>query len=273
MKTLKLSYFEKLSENYGKNVGDKNYRYDIDNKINKMLNKISVNEGITRNELSRDSLNKDEKRKIKLYEERNEVYDRLFKYCGTKWYCPNARFVNSKRYIENLDNNFTNIQDVKFEYIEDKINILLQYILFSFHLISYIKVGYAPEDIVTDLYFVAKLEKPIVISYLINNVLYNLKIDYLLKININIWYFITENHEFQYFETEKDVISNITTNNVIYPKYEDFGKQFNLEEITNIIKRKKIYKDSYKNYIKKISESEYINYNTDLTGIEKYRRF
>nr|QBK84980.1 MAG: hypothetical protein LCDPAC02_01790 [Pithovirus LCDPAC02] len=75
MKTLKLSYFEKLSENYGKDVG-----VELENYPSDYILKLYRGE-----------------EQFYFIKENNNIREILYKYCNDKYYCPNLQFVNSCR--------------------------------------------------------------------------------------------------------------------------------------------------------------------------------
>nr|QBK84981.1 MAG: hypothetical protein LCDPAC02_01800 [Pithovirus LCDPAC02] len=159
--------------------------------------------------------------------------------------------------------------------MEDKISILLQYTLLRLHLTDYIDIM----DLVlggaeNPLYYVAKLEKPIVISYLIDNVLYNLKIDYLLKINIDKALFSTVGYLLNrkiLKEYSQIYIINHSKSQLTQGAYGIFGKNFEVKKLAYIIKNKYTSSD-YNIYLRGIFENEYIIYDNH-TNIEKYSRY
>ena len=252
MKTLKLSYFEKLSENYGKDVGVELENYPSDYFLT-----------LFRRE-----------EKLEIVEESKKIREILYKYCKSKYYCPNLQFVNSETYVEDLTKNFTHIHDIIFEKIEDKISILLQYTLLRLHLTDYIDIVDSVIGGDNPLYYVAKLENPIVISYLIDNVLYNLKINYLLKINIDkanfrtIEYILKEN---LLEDSQESIINHLIFILEMANGIWVFGGNFEINNLLYILKNKYNSSD-YNIYLKGIFENEYIIYDNH-TNIIKYSRY
>nr|QBK85155.1 MAG: hypothetical protein LCDPAC02_03540 [Pithovirus LCDPAC02] len=271
--TLDLSYFTNLSENYGDNVGTNIVNYPIDKDDEHFKQKQYIDK-------SRKVKKEDVEKKIN---KNIEILEMLYEYCGNKYYCPNLQFVNSKTYVEKLDENFVPIVYVKFEYIEDKINILLQYILFQIHLANYVNLMYAVHGERIEMYKIAKLEKPIIISYSINNILYNLKVNYLLKLDIDNSYIVTVEDagisvvlNEEYYKEPKKIIEMVVMNQT-QGDFNEFGtEQFNLDKLIKFIEAggNEDYENAntYKEYLTEVFKSEYVIYNNH-EGIEKYKRF
>lgn len=241
--------FDKINQDYGKKIGDEieipkidinlELIYEEDEKYRNMsifdmyqsiLNDISINKTIIKDDiiykLFFDLLVPHQDKIFKF-----DPYLKLYQYCNNKWYCPNLQFMNYLDYVENLDQ-FIPIFALDFE-VEDKINIILQYILFKIHMRTYLDFNVS--DINNDYTGIVKLQNKICIPYLINNKVYNLETQYLLKVNI--------------------INVNKLRPNIFKTEYEFFILDESIKPFIEFIQNMKTIEE----FFNKLFESEYVN--------------
>nr|QBK85119.1 MAG: hypothetical protein LCDPAC02_03180 [Pithovirus LCDPAC02] len=132
-----------------------------------------------------------------------KIIKKLYRYSKSINYCLNLTIVDydidkqqykiekiNSKILLNYDENISYIKKInsnffeKFLFLDEhyKYNILLQFIFFIIHMYEFNKLEFRNMN-----FDILDLEKPIIIKYYINNTIYNLKIDYLLKVSYNIY--------------------------------------------------------------------------------------